>query len=104
MRVAVASSDGIVINQHFGRADTFYIYELKGSDGVEYIEKRKGMPFCHGGEHDDSELKSAVELLSDCKKVFVLQIGGGAQRQLIESGIEPIESRGMIQEVLKISN
>jgi predicted Fe-Mo cluster-binding NifX family protein len=104
MRVAVASSDGIVVNQHFGRADTFYIYELKGLDGVEYIEKRKGIPFCHGGEHDEGELQGAVELLSDCKKVFVLQIGGGAQRQLIESGIEPVESRGMIQEVLKSIN
>ena len=30
-RIAVASSDGIVVNNHFGRARAFYIYELKGS-------------------------------------------------------------------------
>jgi predicted Fe-Mo cluster-binding NifX family protein len=101
MRVAVASSDGIVVNQHFGRADMFYIFELNAKDGVRYIEKRRGRPFCHGGEHEDGELKDAVELLCDCQKVFVLQIGAGAQRQLVESGIEPVVARGIIQDVLE---
>lgn len=26
-KIAVASTDGKVVNQHFGRADTFYILE-----------------------------------------------------------------------------
>lgn len=100
MKVAVASSDGIVVNQHFGRADTFYIYELDETGHGKPLEIRKGRPFCHGGEHDDGELLDAVELLADCEKVFVLQIGRGAEEALLEKQIEAIESRGFIDEIL----
>ena len=64
MKVAVASSDGIMINQHFGRADTFYVYEL--GDGIRFLEKRKGRPFCHGGEHLEEELLDAHEKFRRC--------------------------------------
>lgn len=101
MRIAVASSDGIVINQHFGRADTFYIYEMTGEKGVQFVEKRRGKPFCHGGEHDDKELLDSIELLADCGKVFVLQIGKGAEEALLNCKIEPVAARGIIEEVLK---
>ena len=39
-RVAAASSDGIVINQHFGRADIFYIYEVTGKGNYRFLETR----------------------------------------------------------------
>lgn len=99
MRVAVASSDGIVVNQHFGRADTFYIYDLK--EGIRLIEKRKGRPFCHGGIHEEQDLQDAVDLLADCEKVFVLQIGRGAEQVLLERNVEPVVSRDFIEEVLE---
>lgn len=100
MKVAVASSDGIVVNQHFGRADTFYIYELKSRREAVRLEKRKGMPFCRGGEHEDQDLLDAVHLLADCEKVFVLQIGRGAEDELLRAGIEPVIAPGIISEVL----
>ncbi|MBR1931021.1 MAG: hypothetical protein IJ833_06060 [Lachnospiraceae bacterium] len=100
MRVAVASSDGIIVNQHFGRADTFYIYELsEGSHRL--LEMRKGRPLWPGGEHDEGDLAEAVELLADCDKVFVLQIGRGAETALLEKEVEPVETRGFIDEVLE---
>ena len=98
MKVAMASSDGIMVNQHFGRAETFYIYEVK--DDVKFVEKRKGKPFCHGGNHEDEDLLDAVTLLSDCKWVYVLNIGGGAKEALAEKNIEAVVSRGFIEEVL----
>lgn len=101
VKVAVASSDGIVINQHFGRADIFYIYELSDDRGVQFIEKRIGKPFCHGGEHNEQDLLGSVELLADCKKVLVLQIGKGAEEELLNCNIEPVIARGMIEEVLE---
>lgn len=100
MKVAVASSDGIVINQHFGRADTFLIYELTKEKGAEFIEKRNGRPFCHGGEHLERDLLDSVELLADCEKVFVLQIGRGASEALRSRNTEPVVARGIIEEVL----
>lgn len=100
MKVAVASSDGIVINQHFGMADTFYIYEVGDSEKAVLLEKRKGKPFCHGGNHEEAELQDATELLADCSKVFVLRIGRGAEQELTQRGIEAITAPGLISEVL----
>lgn len=100
MKVAVASSDGIVINTHFGRADTFYIYETRKDAKEQLLEVRKGKPFCHGGEHEDSDLLDAVRLLADCEKIYVLQIGYGAEKELREHGITPIVARGMIEEII----
>ena len=40
IRVAVASSDGIVVNSHFGRARDFYIYEVSENEDTVLLEKR----------------------------------------------------------------
>ncbi len=40
IKVAIASSDGLNINLHFGQANAFFIYELKGSK-FELTEKRE---------------------------------------------------------------
>lgn len=100
MKIAVASSDGIVINTHFGRADSFYIYESQG-EVIQFVEKRVGKPFCHFGEHEDNQLLDAVELLADCTKVYVLQIGRGAEEALLARGIQAVTARGIITKVLE---
>ena len=99
IRIAVASIDGIVINQHFGRARSFYIFQMNDKK-AEFVEKRIGRPFCHGGEHDDEELQDAIDLLADCKEVYVLEIGAGAESALTERGIQPIKRRGLVEEVV----
>lgn len=100
MRVAVASSDGIVINQHFGRADSFYIYEVSQGEEPVLMEKRIGRPFCHGGNHEETELQDATELLADCRRVYVAQIGRGAELELARRGIQSVTAPGLIHEVL----
>ena len=41
-RIAVASTDGIVVNQHFGHAERFHIVELDAeTEKYEYTETRK---------------------------------------------------------------
>ena len=99
IRIAVASSDGIVVNQHFGRARSFYVYQMNDKK-VEFVEKRIGRPFCHGGEHDDEDLQDAIDLLSDCKEVYVLEIGAGAEDALTERGIQPVKRRGLVEKVV----
>ena len=65
------------------------------------MEKRYGKPFCHFGEHEKSELLDAVDLLKDCAKVYVSQIGQGAEEALLARGIQPVIGRGIISEVLE---
>ena len=52
IRVAVASSDGIVVNSHFGRARDFYIYEVSENEDTVLLEKRELVPICEAGHHD----------------------------------------------------
>lgn len=99
-KVAAASSDGIVINQHFGRADTFYIYEVEGTGGYRFLETRKVTPVCNGGEHNEEELYSNISRFKDCKYIVVSRIGMGAANRMEQSGIMPMELPGMIEESL----
>lgn len=97
-KVAVATSDGIVVNQHFGRASEFWVYGIGTDNTINYLEKRITAPLCHGGNHDDAELKASVERLSDCGYVLVSRIGIGASQALESRGVSPMELPGMIEE------
>ncbi|MCH5265582.1 MAG: dinitrogenase iron-molybdenum cofactor biosynthesis protein [Lachnospiraceae bacterium] len=97
-RIAAASSDGIVVNQHFGRAETFYIYEASSREEPRYLEKREVEPLCQGGNHQEAKLTESVEHLKDCQYVLVSRIGPGAVAALEQKGITPMELPGMIEE------
>lgn len=97
-KVAVASSDGIVVNQHFGRAKTFYIYEVEGKGQHGLLEIRSVVPVCHGGNHDDKELRNNIHKLKDCKYILVSRIGTVAANLVEQSGIVPMELPGMIED------
>ncbi|MDD3248411.1 MAG: NifB/NifX family molybdenum-iron cluster-binding protein [Methanosarcina sp.] len=45
MKVAVVSSDGKVINQHFGKAPLFYIFDVGGGK-IQFLEVRECTPLC----------------------------------------------------------
>ena len=95
-KVAVASSDGIVINQHFGRADTFYIYEVTETGKYRLLETRIIAPVCNGGNHDDNGLWDNVSKFKDCKYILASRIGMGAANAMEQSGIIPMELPGII--------
>ncbi|MGN0165091.1 MAG: NifB/NifX family molybdenum-iron cluster-binding protein [Lachnospiraceae bacterium] len=98
--VAVASSDGIVVNSHFGKAGEFYIYEI-GEDGTAaLVERRHMQPVCSRGEHDDKQLSENLNRLRDCKYILVSRIGVGASDAAERMGLVPMELPGMIQDSL----
>ncbi|MDR3282399.1 MAG: hypothetical protein LBS92_02170 [Candidatus Methanoplasma sp.] len=102
-RVAVASTDGKVVNQHFGHADKFHIFDID-ENGFKYVETRAAVPYCAGGSHEDRtapEVLGLLEALRDCRAVLVSRIGGGAVSMLDSNGIDVIESGGAIEDVLK---
>ena len=41
IKIAVGSSDGIVIDQHFGSGKKFYIFELLEKGNSKFIETRE---------------------------------------------------------------
>lgn len=86
-RIAVASLDGVTINQHFGRSGSFRIYEVNDDGVYRYLEERSGTPPCGHGKHEEDALQAAVESISDCLVVLVSRIGPGAQQALLRKGI-----------------
>ncbi len=99
-KVAIASSDGKFVNQHFGRAQQFLIVELRDDGSYEYLETRKNKPTCTVEGHDSS-IEDSLDLISDCDGVLVSQVGPGAADMLISRGIQPIIIPMLIDDALK---
>lgn len=86
-RIAIASSDGQKVNQHFGQAENFLIYEIKKGE-AEFIEDRIVNFIKPQAYHSDAHIKYLTDLLSDCKVVFALKIGDSAAQYLIQNGLK----------------
>lgn len=102
-RIAVASTDGKVVNQHFGRADRFYIIEADtvNTGRFQLKEIRQTDVFCEGGEHDDNRLDKAIERIADCEYVLVSRIGYRAANAVEAQGIRVFELPGIISESIE---
>lgn len=99
-KLAVGSSDGEYVDQHFGRSERFYIYEVEDNGGWRLLEVRDNRTTRQEGDHDGGELGRTLDLVSDCSRVLVLQIGPGAQQSLKQRGITVYSSRGTVEEAL----
>ncbi len=101
MRIAIASTDGITVNEHFGRADRFLIYELEG-ESLEMLEEREIEPLSVGDpKHafDKMRFTHIADQINDCKKVFVMKIGDKPAEELTKLGIEPVVFEGAISSI-----
>ncbi|MZP29851.1 dinitrogenase iron-molybdenum cofactor biosynthesis protein [Heliobacterium undosum] len=99
IKVAVASSDGKIVNQHFGHARRFLIFEVD-EQGYRFIEDRPVVPHCACDGGPPPALKTAVESLSDCQAVLVTMIGYGPQEKLASQGVRCIISHDIISDAL----
>lgn len=102
MKVAVVSSDGKVINQHFGKASRFYIFEVDCGK-IQFLEVRETIPLCGSTDygHADEVLSGTISLISDCEALLCSRIGSRPQEELRKKGIKPIEAPYFIDEALK---
>jgi nitrogen fixation protein NifX len=99
VKVAVASSDGKVVNQHFGHAKQFLIFELSES-GFDFLELRPNIPTCDQGKHEAAALDRTADLLGDCKYVIASRIGQGAANVLLNKGIRAYIDSNFIEDTL----
>lgn len=100
LRVAVASSDSKFINQHFGHAEQFLIFDIDDKGKFEYVELRKNEPTCSGGDHTPNAMEKTLNLLNGVDIVLVAQIGPGASHNLSLNGIKPIIDPSFINDAL----
>jgi nitrogen fixation protein NifX len=88
MKVAFTSKNGEMIDQHFGMAESFTIWEMGPDDAyaVETIQVAK-----HEGDEED-KIAARVALLKDCAIVYTMQIGGPAAAKLVSHKIQPMKT------------
>lgn len=100
IKVAIASTDGKVINQHFGHAEKFHIVEI-GEEEYSYRETREVASCCNDGTHEMSSFEKVAETLQDCKAILVSRIGPGALAYMETKGFTIFEAPCRVDEVLK---
>ena len=127
MLIAVTSTDGITINQHFGHADRLLIFEV--ADGrLELLRECAVTPYCTWSaairdltpeqfaatvqqmrecadgqpEHGmrPAQLAAFADAMGDCRVVVTAMIGEAPQEELARIGIEAHAVTGPIQQVL----
>lgn len=90
-RVAVASHEGMLVNQHLGEAASLFIYEKKGDEYVVVEERSTPTP----GAGNDRWIELAKRI-SDCRAILVGGIGPKPQQVLTKSGVQIVLMSGLI--------
>jgi nitrogen fixation protein NifB len=88
--VAVASKGSGRINQHFGHASEFQIYEVSAA-GAKFVGHRRVDLYCQGGYDDEEAMPGITEALKGCAAVLVAKIGHCPRKDLAAAGIEAVE-------------
>src|SRR5450759_4030946 len=100
MKVAFASSRGTTVDEHFGRAGAFAIYDVTPTGG-EFLELRRvseddldtevGVTRGMGDLHD-AAIAAKIDKLADCKIVYFTEIGGPSAAKLVRRGVMPLKA------------
>jgi nitrogen fixation protein NifB len=94
--VAVASLEGVLVNQHLGEAYQVLVYgEKEGCIGL--IEARQ-TPEPGSGT---ARWKALAAILSDCRAVLVSGAGANPKKALGDSGIDVVECEGVIDDAVR---
>ncbi|HEX3014950.1 MAG TPA: nitrogenase cofactor biosynthesis protein NifB [Desulfobacteria bacterium] len=92
-RIAVTSKYGRLVDQHFGHATEFSIYE--GNHGAfKLVEKRRVDQYCAGNEECDDETARRDQMLraiQDCDAVLTMRIGYNAKERLLKHNLLCVE-------------
>lgn len=109
MRVAIATRDGITINDFFGKARYFHIYELNQDNSFQLVEMREYMPFSSSVDYlskkedryEENRYNAITENLKDCVAVCLSRIGNIPRSRMKMAGINMIIVQGSIKDFLE---
>ncbi len=93
--VAVATNEGLLVNQHMGEAMSLYIYK-QTPNGYQFVEERQTP---RAGKGDNRWLELA-KVLSDCRGILVSGVGENPKAILTSCGVRVVEMTGLIDEGL----
>jgi nitrogen fixation protein NifX len=99
VKIAFATSNRRAVNQHFGAAEAFAIYEL-GESETRMVEVAEFIETAMDGH--EGKLAAKVGLLGDCAAVYCNAVGASAIQQLLAKSIQPmrVDEGTLIDELL----
>lgn len=92
-KIAVTSKYGKLVDQHFGHASAFSIYQGDGQD-FTLLENRSVNKFCTGMEEcntEEDKRDTIINALEDCDAVLTMRIGHHAKERLSKKDIYSVE-------------
>lgn len=105
---AVSSKSGVLVDQHFGHATDFYIYEYKNNN-IKFKERRSVSKYCTGSDSCDGmgggskegKIDKILETVKDCKAVLAMRIGESPKQKLRENNIETFATYDRIEDAVR---
>jgi nitrogen fixation protein NifB len=94
--VAVASMEGVLVNQHLGEAEKLMVFGEK--DGRIQLLDVRAAPAPGGGLQ---RWQAMADTLADCSTLLVSGVGAHPRKALTASGMEVLEIEGLIEEALR---
>ena len=89
--VAVCTRGGGRVNQHFGHATEFQVFEVD-TKGVRFVGHRRADNYCLGGYGDDDRLEAVIAALDGVPMVLCAKIGACPKESLAAAGIEAVDT------------
>ena len=102
MLIALASKDGVSINQHFGHAERFLIFEVEG-DEVRLVAEKQVERYCSFDPDHPLRghiLRDIAATLDGCRVIVCAQIGEAPRMELERLGIDCFVVEGPIAPTL----
>lgn len=91
LRIAFATVGMLDVNQHFGLAEGFAVYEVSAIDftmleAAGFDEQKEYIP-----GHSEDKLADKIELIKGCVAMYCTAIGPRAVSRLLEHKIHPVK-------------
>ena len=98
MKIAVATTDGVSLSQHFGQSKGFVVFDTEGTAvrGREFrttSDTPHNQGVCHheGGNSQGAHGPAGIfDLLSGCEVMLCGGMGAGAAQSMQANGIKPV--------------
>lgn len=88
MKVAFTSSNGVMVDQHFGQCGQFHIWEI-GPDQAALLTT---VSAASSAEDEEDRISARADAIADCAIVYTVQIGGPAAAKLVARRIHPMKT------------
>jgi nitrogen fixation protein NifX len=92
MKVAFTSSDGRVVDQHFGMTRDFFVWEV-GPEAAAFSTKVTALAT---SDDEEDRIAARASAIAGCAIVYTVQIGGPAAAKLVARRIHPMKTAAEI--------